>query len=84
VAYWLKARIVESQQLAITSQWPINNNRGTVFCAESVPMAVHATMEGIMLSLCNKSLQKGTGAFCVVHIEILYKQDQLTVCQSVR
>jgi hypothetical protein len=31
VAYSLKARNVESQQSAVTRQWPINNNRGMVF-----------------------------------------------------
>jgi hypothetical protein len=45
VAYSLRARIVESQQSAVTWQWPINNNRGM--------MAVHATIEYIMPSLSN-------------------------------
>jgi hypothetical protein len=42
VEYLLKARIVESQQLANTRQQPINNNRGIVFSLQSVPMAANA------------------------------------------
>jgi hypothetical protein len=53
VAYSLKARTVESQQLAVTMQWPVNNNRGMVFSAQSMLMAVHITMEYIMPSLSN-------------------------------
>jgi hypothetical protein len=53
VVYSLKARIVESQQLAVTRQRPVNNNRGIVFCAQSVPMVAHATMEYIMPSRSN-------------------------------
>jgi hypothetical protein len=34
VAYSLKARIVETQQLAIARQWPVNN-RGMLFFASS-------------------------------------------------
>jgi hypothetical protein len=52
VAYYLKARIVESQQPAVTRQRPVNN-RGMVFSAQSVPMAAHATMEYVMHSLSN-------------------------------
>jgi hypothetical protein len=52
VAYSPKARTVESQQPAVTRQWPINNNRG-LFSAQSVLMAAHATMEYTMLSLSN-------------------------------
>jgi hypothetical protein len=36
VAYSLKARVVESQQLAITKQRPVSNNRGMVFSTQSV------------------------------------------------
>jgi hypothetical protein len=32
----LEARIVESQQSAVTRQWPLNDNRGRVFPALSV------------------------------------------------
>jgi hypothetical protein len=53
VAYLLKARIVESQQPAITRQRPENNNRGVVFFVQSVLMAVHTTVEYIMPLLSN-------------------------------
>jgi hypothetical protein len=53
VAYLLKAGIVELQQLAITSQWPVNNNRGIVFSAQSMLMAANATTEYIMPLLSN-------------------------------
>jgi hypothetical protein len=52
VAYLLKARIVESQQPAITRQQSINN-RSMVFSEQSVTMAAHATVEYIMPSLSN-------------------------------
>jgi hypothetical protein len=54
VIYSLKARVVESQQLAITRHWTINNNRGMVFSALSVIMAAHTIMEYVMPSLNNK------------------------------
>jgi hypothetical protein len=47
VAYFPKARIVESQQPAVTRQRPISSNRGMVFSAKSVLMAAHATVEYI-------------------------------------
>jgi hypothetical protein len=53
VVYSLRARILESQQLTVTRQRPVNNNRGMVFCAQSVPMAAHATVEYIMQSRSN-------------------------------
>jgi hypothetical protein len=52
VPYSLKARTVESQQLAISRQRPINI-RGMVFSAQSMLMAAHATMEYVMPSLSN-------------------------------
>jgi hypothetical protein len=52
VAYLLKAIIVESQQLAVTRQGPVNNNR-EMFSAQPVPAAVHATMEYIIPYLNN-------------------------------
>jgi hypothetical protein len=51
VAYSLKARILESKQSAVTRQRPINNNKGMVLSAQPMPMAAHATMEYVMLSL---------------------------------
>jgi hypothetical protein len=54
VAYLLKARNVESQQLAVTRQQPVNN-RGILFSAESMLMALHTTTEYVIkvkLSLC--------------------------------
>jgi hypothetical protein len=45
VAYSLRARIVESQQPAFTGPQPVNSDRGMVFSAHSVPMAVHITVE---------------------------------------
>jgi hypothetical protein len=53
VAYSLKARIMESQQLAVARQRPINNKRGIVFSARSVPMAAQATVDYIMPPLNN-------------------------------
>jgi hypothetical protein len=53
VIYLVKARIVESQQVAVTRQWPVNNNRGMVFSVEPMLMAVHTIVEYIMPSLSN-------------------------------
>jgi hypothetical protein len=53
VAYSLKAKIMESQQPAVTRQRPINNNIGMVFPAQSVAMAAHEIMEYVMPSLSN-------------------------------
>jgi hypothetical protein len=53
VAYSLKARIVESQQPAVTRQRPANNNKGMVSSAQSMPMAAHEAMEYVMSSLSN-------------------------------
>jgi hypothetical protein len=50
--YLLKARIVETQQPAATRKCPVNN-RGTVFSAQTVPMAAHATMKCVMPPLNN-------------------------------
>jgi hypothetical protein len=55
VAYSLKARIVESQQPAVTRQRPINNNRRMIFSGQSVPMAGHETVECVIPSLGNNS-----------------------------
>jgi hypothetical protein len=52
VEYALKAKIVESEQPAVTRQQPVNN-RGMVFSSQSVAMAAHATMEYVMPSLSN-------------------------------
>jgi hypothetical protein len=49
----IKARTVQSQQPVITSKIPVNNKRGMVFSARSVPMAAHAIMGYIMLLLSN-------------------------------
>jgi hypothetical protein len=53
---------------ATIQQWllsndSVNNNRGIVFLAWSVPMAVHVTMEYVMPLLSNKR----NSVFCVVH-----------------
>jgi hypothetical protein len=56
VVYSLNARIGESQQLAITRQWPVNNNRGIVFSVQSVPMIAHTTVEYVMPSLSNNCI----------------------------
>jgi hypothetical protein len=50
---------LESKQPAITRQWPVNNNRGVALSAQSVPMAVHATMEYIMPLLNNNYTATG-------------------------
>jgi hypothetical protein len=71
MAYWHKARIVESQQPAVTRQRPVNNNRGIVFYAQSVPMAVQATVEYIMPSLSNKPLQQRNLVFYAALAEML-------------
>jgi hypothetical protein len=57
----LKARIMETQQLAVTRQQSVNNNRGMVFSVQSMPMAVHATI----------ALQQRNSAFYVAYAEML-------------
>jgi hypothetical protein len=66
VAYLLKARIVELKQPAVTSQCPVNNNKGMVFSAQSVPMVAHATMEYVMPSLSNNCIV--TEELCVFYV----------------
>jgi hypothetical protein len=70
MAYSLKARIVESQQPAVTRQWPLNNNRGMVISVQSVPMAANATMDYVMPSLSN-SCTTEEQCFLRVHAEML-------------
>jgi hypothetical protein len=53
VSYSLKARIVESQQPAVTRQRPVNKNKVMVFSARSFPMAIHTTTQYVMPSLSN-------------------------------
>jgi Fe-S-cluster-containing hydrogenase component 2 len=53
VTYSLKARIVGSQQPAVTRQRSTNNSRGIVFSTQSMPMSVHATLENVIPSLSN-------------------------------
>jgi hypothetical protein len=53
VAYSLKAKIVESQQLAVIRQQPVNYKRGMVFSVRSVPTVEHATMEYVMPPVSN-------------------------------
>jgi hypothetical protein len=53
VAYSLKARIVGSQLSAVTGQRPVNNDRGMMFSAQTLPMVAHATMEYVTPSLSN-------------------------------
>jgi hypothetical protein len=62
VFYSLKARIVESQQPAITRRRPVNN-RVMVFSAQSMPMAAHATMVYVMPSLSNNCTATEEGCF---------------------
>jgi hypothetical protein len=54
---------VGSQQPAITRHRPVNNDRGMVFSAQSVPMAVHSTMEHVMPSLSNSYSAKEERCF---------------------
>jgi hypothetical protein len=54
VAYSLKTRIVESQQLGVTIQRPLNN-RGMVFSVHSMPMVAHAAIEYIIPSITDYS-----------------------------
>jgi hypothetical protein len=42
---------MESQKSTVTRQRPVNKIRGIVFSAQSIPMAAHAAMEYVMLSL---------------------------------
>jgi hypothetical protein len=63
VAYSPKARIMELQQLPVTRRRPINNDRGMVFSAQSVPMAAHATVECSMSSLSNSCTATGERCF---------------------
>jgi hypothetical protein len=73
VAYSLKARTVHSQQPAVTTQRPVNNNRRIVFYAQSVPMAAHATVEYVMPSLSNNytATEERNGVFYTVRTEML-------------
>jgi hypothetical protein len=66
VAYLLKARIVESQQPIFARELPLNN-RVIVFSAQSVPMAVYATVECVMPS--KSALQQKKHVFCSVRAE---------------
>jgi hypothetical protein len=75
VANSLKARNVESQQPAITRQWPANN-RGMVFSAQSVPMAAHAIMKYVIPSL-SKNCTATEELFYTVRAEMT--DDQMTV-----
>jgi hypothetical protein len=52
VPYSLKARIVESQQPAVTRQRQVDSNRG-MFSTQSVPMTAHTTEEYVMQLLSN-------------------------------
>jgi hypothetical protein len=71
VAYSLKARIVETQQPAVTRQRPVNDNRGMVFSAQSMHKAVDATMEYVIPSQSNRGR-----VFCVRSMARSYKQDK--------
>jgi hypothetical protein len=63
VAYSLKARILESQQLADIRQRPLNNNGENVFSEESVQMAANTTMEYVMPTLSNSCTATGERCF---------------------
>jgi hypothetical protein len=75
VAYLIKARIVKSQQPAITRQLPVNNNnnnnRGILFFAQTVPMAMHAMVEYVMPLLNNNFTAARNGVFCAVCAKML-------------
>jgi hypothetical protein len=75
VAYSLKARIVESQQPAVTRQRPVKNNRRMVFSAHSVPMATRTTTEYVMPTL-NNNCNRGA-VFPTRSVPRCYKQDKL-------
>jgi hypothetical protein len=53
LAYSLKARIMESQQPAVTRQQPVNNKTGMVFSARSVSIAAHGIIKYVMPLLSN-------------------------------
>jgi hypothetical protein len=84
VAYSLKARIVESQQLAVTWQQPVNNNRGMVFSMQSMPMAAHATMKYVMPSLSNNCTATEEQCFlcgqCQGYIMSLVESQSYAIC----
>jgi hypothetical protein len=75
VAYSLKARTVESQQLAVTRQRPINNNRGMAFSAQSVACnsGIHHAIAKQQLH-CNRRM-----VFSTWSVPRCYKQDHLDV-----
>jgi hypothetical protein len=77
LAYSLKARIVESQQLAVTRQQPINN-RGMVFSAQAMLMASHATMEYVM-PLLSSNCTATEEQFSTRSVHRCYEQDNLGV-----
>jgi hypothetical protein len=76
VAYTLKAGIMKSQQSAVARQQTVNNNKGMVFSAQSVPMAAHAKMEYVMPSLSNNCTATGK-VFSTRSVPRCYKQGQL-------
>jgi hypothetical protein len=75
VVYSLKARIVESEQPAVTMQRPVNNKR-MMFSAQSVPMAAYATMKYVTSSLSNNYTVRET-VLPTRSVPRCYKQEQL-------
>jgi hypothetical protein len=65
---------VESQQPAVTRQWPVNNKRGIVFSAHLLPMAAKATMEYIMPSINNNYTATEERCFSVRSVPELYNE----------
>jgi hypothetical protein len=95
VAYLLNARIVESQWLAFTGYWPINNNRGMVFLW-AVNADGYSRNSGICQAIAKQQLQCNRGmVFSVKSILGLYnglnsvltfkpvwRQDKIPTCKS--
>jgi hypothetical protein len=70
VTHSLKARIVESQQLAIIRQQHINN-RGITFFAKSMLMAAHVTMEYVLPFLSNNCTATEEWCFYAINAKML-------------
>lgn len=78
MVYSLNARIVGSQQLAVTRQWPVNDNRNGILCA--VRADGRDRNSGISNVIAQQQLHCNRGAvFSPLPIPKCHKQDKLGV-----
>lgn len=78
VAYSLKAKIVESKQLAFARQWPINKNRVMVFSVQFMLMAVYATVEYFMSPLSNSLYCYRRTMFSMRYMPVIQVHNELS------